>query len=330
MEPAAFSSKRTPAGHASRLPARRRVSRLLPAFASIAIIAIAAYVLWRRLADVDPGAVSAGFAAISGSTLLRAGLFTAGALLAMAICEVWMLRYLRPQAGWRRPFVTALIAYPIGHAVGFGAFSGGAIRYRIYSAAGFDAADVGKLVVLSVMPYALGLGLLAATSMLFHSLDAALALHLEPTLVALLGAGLLAAHVGYVGLVLGRVRLFGGWWPAFELPSPALTAVQYALGVVEVLCAVTVLYVLLPPAAHVGFVAFLAVYVTAVAAGALSGVPAGLGVFESILLLTLSDVPAEALLGAVLAYRLVYELLPFVIGLLLLIAYEASAPRRAE
>jgi uncharacterized membrane protein YbhN (UPF0104 family) len=86
--------------------------------------------------------------------------------------------------------------------------------------------------------------------------------------------------------------------------------------------------VLLPPAVNIGFVAFVAVYVTAVAAGALSGVPAGLGVFESILLVTLTGVPTESLLGAVLAYRLVYELLPFVGGLLLLLAYEAWAPRR--
>jgi uncharacterized membrane protein YbhN (UPF0104 family) len=56
-------------------------------------------------------------------------------------------------------------------------------------------------------------------------------------------------------------------------------------------------------------------------------VPAGLGVFESILLVTLTGVPAESLLGAVLAYRLVYELLPFVGGLLLLLAYEARAQR---
>ena len=46
--------------------------------------------------------------------------------------------------------------------------------------------------------------------------------------------------------------------------------------------------------------------------------------------MTLTNVPAEELLGAVLAYRLVYELLPFVTGLLLLLAYEAWAPRGAK
>ena len=267
------------------------LGKLLPPVASFAIIAIAAGVLWRKLAKVDPSGVAASFAATPGSALVLAGLFTAGALLAMAIYEVQMLRYLRPTAGWQRPFLTALIAYPIGHAVGLGAFSGGAIRYRIYSAAGFGAADIGKLILLSVMPFASGLGLLAGVSMLAATDAVAAALHLQPQIVTMIGAGLLATHVIYVGLVIARVRPLGSWVPAFELPSSKLTTIQYLLGITEVLCAISVLYVLLPPAADIGFPAFVAVYVAAITAGTLSGVPAGLGVFESILLVTLTGVP---------------------------------------
>ena len=307
---------------------KSRLGKLLPALVSFAIIAIAAIVLWSKLAEVNPAGVAASFAAIPGSALVLAGLFAAGAFFAMALYEVQMLRYLRPMAGWQRPFVTALIAYPIGHAVGLGAFSGGAIRYRIYSAAGFGAADIGKLILLSVMPFASGLGLLAGVSMLAATEGAAAALHLQHQVVAMIGAGLLLTHIIYVALVIARVRPLGSWVPAFELPSPRLTTIQYLLGITEVLCAIAVLYVLLPPAAGIGFPAFVAVYVTAITAGALSGVPAGLGVFESILLVTLTGVPTEALLGAVLAYRLVFELLPFVSGLLLLLAYKAWAPRR--
>ena len=309
---------------------KSRLGKLLPPIASFVIIAIAAIVLWRRLALVDPTGVAESFAAIHGSVLLLAGLFTSGAYFAMALYEVQMLRYLRPTASWQRPFVTGLIAYPIGHAIGLGAFSGGAIRYRIYSAAGLGAADIGKLILLSVMPFASGLGLLAGVAMIAETYEAAAVLHVQPQIVTMIGAGLLATHVIYVAMVVGRVRPLGSWVPAFELPSPRLTTIQYLLGVAEVLCAIAVLYVLLPPGAGISFPAFVAVYVTAIAAGALSGVPAGLGVFESILLVTLTDVPAESLLGAILAYRLVYELLPFISGLLLLLAYEAWAPRGAK
>ena len=193
---------------------KTRLGKLLPPIASFVIIGIAAVVLWRKLSEVEPAGVVASFAAIPGSALTLAGLFTAGAFLSMALYEVQMLRYLRPLAGWRRPFVTALIAYPIGHAVGLGAFSGGAIRYRIYSAAGFNAADIGKLILLSVMPFASGLGLLAGISMISETEDAAAALHLQPQFVTMVGVGLLAAHLLYVGMVIARVRPFGGWMPA--------------------------------------------------------------------------------------------------------------------
>ena len=309
---------------------KSRLGKLLPPIASFVIIAIAAIVLWRKLAAVNPSGVAASFAAISGSALVLAGVFTAGAYFVMALYEVQMLRYMRPTAGWRRPFVTGLIAYPIGHAVGLGAFSGGAIRYRIYSAVRYSAADIGKLILLSVMPFASGLGLLAGVAMLAETEGVAEVLHLQQPIVTMIGAGLLLTHLIYVVMVIARVRPLGSWVPAFELPSPRLTTIQYLLGIAEVLCAVAVLYMLLPPGAGISFPAFVAVYVIAVAAGAMSGVPAGLGVFESILLVTLTGVPAEELLGSVLAYRLVYELLPFITGLLLLLAYEARAPRDAK
>ena len=306
---------------------RLRLARWLPALVSLSVIVLAGVVLWREIRHVNPGAIITSFATIPAQALVLAGLATAIAWLALAVYEIRMLRYLRPAVGWRRPFVTALIAYPVGHAVGFGAFSGGAIRYRLYTAAGFSAADIGKLIVLSVMPYGAGVGLLAGAALLADPATTSVALRLEPRTVLVIGGGLLLLHGVYAALVALRVRPLGRWLPAFELPTPRLTAAQYVLGVVEVLGAIATLFVLLPPGSGIGFTTFVAVYLVAVLAGALSGVPAGLGVFESVLFLAFGQLPAETLLGTVLAYRLVYELIPFGFGLLLLLAYEAWAPR---
>ena len=118
----------------------------------------------------------------------------------------------------------------------------------------------------------------------------------------------------------GPIRLR---WFDLELPTPRMTAVQYVLGMVDAVSAIAVLYVLLPDGTSIGILPFAAVYVLAVLAGLLSSVPAGLGVFESVLLLLLREVPADGLLGAVLAYRLVYELVPFALGVSLFIGWEA-------
>jgi phosphatidylglycerol lysyltransferase len=54
----------------------------------------------------------------------------------------------------------------------------------------------------------------------------------------------------------------------------------------------------------------MSIYVLATTAGILRHVPGGLGVFKSVVLLSLPDAPRDVLLGAVLAYRTLYYLMP--------------------
>jgi phosphatidylglycerol lysyltransferase len=303
------------------------LKRTLPALVSLAIIIVAGLVLLRAFRDISLTDVATRFAAIPAASLWLAAGFTALLLLSLAIYEVAMLRYIRSGLPDAQPFLTALAAYPIGHAVGFGALSGGAVRFRIYAAAGLSSFDIGKVVVLSFMPYAAGLGLLCGISLIADATEAGRLLPVDAGTASLVGWVLVAAHLAYVGLVLKRLGPLRLRWFEVQLPTPRMTALQYALGLVDAVSAIAVLYVLLPSDAAIGFLPFAAVYVLAIVAGLLSSVPAGLGVFESMLLLMLRDVPPDALLGAVLAYRLVYELVPFIIGALLFVGWEAWSRR---
>ena len=56
----------------------------------------------------------------------------------------------------------------------------------------------------------------------------------------------------------------------------------------------------------------------------MSNVPVGLGVLEAALFLMLPHVPPGKLVGAVLAYRAVYEVLPLMGALVLLLIYETT------
>jgi len=317
--------RHTPAAPASGRD--RRLLRLLPAAVSLAIIAIAGTVLWRVLDSIELADIARGFDAIPAARIALAALLTTTACLAVAAYEVAMLRYLKSGLPDRLAVLTALTAFPIGHAVGFGALSGGAVRYRLYSAAGLSAFSIGKVVVLSVFPFAMGLGLLCGLGFLARSAEGARLLSLDARWVMLIGAALILLHAAYGAAVLrarGPVALRGF---DFELPTPRLTVIQYALGVVEVLAAIGVLYVLLPESAGMSFLPFAAAYVIAIVAGLLSSVPAGLGVFESMLLLMLRDLDPEALLGSVLAYRLIYELAPFTVAVALLVGWEGWSRR---
>lgn len=69
--------------------------------------------------------------------------------------------------------------------------------------------------------------------------------------------------------------------------------------------------------------------VLAVAAGIVSHVPARLGVFETVLLLALPDVPWDSLLAAILAYRAIYYLAPLAMAAMLAAGMLVHARRSA-
>jgi uncharacterized membrane protein YbhN (UPF0104 family) len=242
-----------------------------------------------------------------------------------------------PGCSARRAIVTALVAYPIGHAVGVGALSGGAVRLRWYTAAGLSLAEVGQVVLLCTIPYAVGLGVLFSVSLLWRGEIAAGLLHVPVSWTMGLAAFFLLFHVAYVTATF-RVR--GRWqWPrwlgglSLKLPSGRLTRAQYLLGIIDVGAAAGILYLFLPAGVGMSYVAFLPLYVLCIFAALASNVPAGLGVFESVLLVLLPHVPPSQLLGAMVLYRGVYELVPLACAVLALAAAEIAgrgrSPRRS-
>ena len=98
-----------------------------------------------------------------------------------------------------------------------------------------------------------------------------------------------------------RPLALGTWQVA--VPAPPLAVAQIALATTDILCAGTVLYLLLPNTVDVGFTAYVGLYVIAVTIGSVSGVPGGLGVIEGMLLLLLPGIAAPALLGTLLLWR---------------------------
>ncbi|MEK1904354.1 MAG: bifunctional lysylphosphatidylglycerol flippase/synthetase MprF, partial [Pseudomonas sp.] len=119
---------------------------------------------------------------------------------------------------------------------------------------------------------------------------------------------------GTVDIRLGKSSL--------RLPGLRLSLLQLLITLVDVCAAAGVLYLLLPDAPPLG--AFMLVYLLALAAGVLSHVPGGVGVFEAVLLAAFAgQLGAAPLAAALLLYRLIYIGLPLVIACLLLLGNEA-------
>ncbi len=304
---------------------RHKVKAAIGIAVSVLIGSLALWVLYRTFQRISLADVLAQMRAVPLHTLFMAALCAVAAFTILALYEAVVVRYVKDDIGRAKPMITALIAFPLGHAVGQAMLSGGAIRYRMYSPAGFTAMEVGATVLMCNLAYGLAVGLALDLSLVLAADRLAPLFRVSSGLLVLLGCIGLAKDVGYALLVIFRrapVR-FRGW--SFNLPTPAMTALQYVVGVSDVVLISSVLYLLLPDSIQLGYLPFVAVYLASVLVGILSHVPAGLGVIESVLLLLLPDVPPEQLLASVLMYRVIVEIIPLLIALALWGSFETFA-----
>ena len=316
---------------AAPTPAReeRTLWRWAGPLATLLVFAGVVLVLHHQLAQLHVRSVLQHLHALARTRVLAALAFTALSYWLLSTYEVLALRYLRRSLPYTRILFTSFIAYSFGHTLGFAAFTGAAIRFRLYATAGITAIDVATISAFCSLSLAIGLATVGGLSLLFAPAPAARVLHLHHTWSLLVGTLLLTAVSSYAlwaSLARGTLEI-RGW--ALRAPGAALGLTQIALSVMDLSLSSAVLWWLLPPLTHVGFVTFLGVYAAAVIAGIASHVPGGVGVFEAVMLFALPDVPADALLGSLLAYRGVYYLVPLLFGTLLFASKELSAQRSA-
>jgi phosphatidylglycerol lysyltransferase len=295
--------------------------------AALLVFTAVVLLLHRQLAHLHVSRVLEHLHAIPRRQVLAALGFAAASYWVLSNYDVLALAYLRRAIPYTRILFTSFIAYSFGHTLGFSAFTGAAIRFRLYATAGVTAVDVATISAFCSLSLGIGLATIAGLSLFLAPTHATRILHLHHNWALLAGTVLLGAVALYaLWATLARGALERRGW-ALRAPGPAIGLAQLALSVVDLSLSSAVLWSLLPADAHIGFIPFLGTYALAVIAGIVSHVPGGVGVFEAVVLLTLPGVPADALLGSLLAYRGVYYLVPLVFGTLLFGSKELAAQR---
>lgn len=297
------------------------------ALASLGVFCAALWVLHRALATLSLSRIVAEFNAIPAATVLAAIGLTALSYLVLTGYDALALRSIGRPLPYGTVALASFAGYAFSHNIGLALVSGGSVRYRIYSTAGLSSEEIAKVVVLCTLTFGLGSTAVAGITLTLHPSALAAATHLSSTVVFVLGLVVLAAIAGYLGLTLLWRRPFTLFGFAFSLPTLGESVAQIALAVVEMTISASVLHVLLPAEAAVPIGTFVGLYILAVAAGTLSHVPGGLGVFETTLLLLMPGAPSAGVLGAVLAYRLVYYVVPLGVAAMSLGLFEFARQR---
>lgn len=291
----------------------------------IGAVAFSIWLLIDELRGISIDDVGAGLAAISWRQWLLASLAAVAAYIALAGYDRIALRHIGKHVSW--PFVAlcSFTTYALSHNIGGSVISGAVIRYRAYSTRGLTTHEVGALVAICSLTFALATVMLGGLLLVIQpSVIERIAPDLPAWMGLALGGGLLAIIALYVfgsWLQLRPLRIAG-----FELHYPRLPIVarQLIIGPFEILAAATIIYFALPAEGNPGFLTVAAVFVASFTVAQLSHAPGGLGVLEVVFIKGLPEMDEVQVLAALLVFRLLYLLVPLLVSIAVVIVFERS------
>src|SRR3984885_2738750 len=137
--------------------------------ASLLIIAFAITTLLRTLKGVDTGVILIALTEIPPAHIALAALCVLGAFCTLTFYDFFALRTIgMKHVPYRIAALSSFTSYSIGHNIGATVFTGGAIRFRIYSDYGLNAIDVAKICFLSGLTFWLGNIFVLSIGMVIH------------------------------------------------------------------------------------------------------------------------------------------------------------------
>jgi len=293
--------------------------------ASLIIIAFAITTLVRTLKGVDTGVMLVALTEIAPHRIALAALCVVGAFCTLTFYDFFALRTIgRKHVPYRIAALSSFTSYTIGHNIGATVFTGGAIRFRIYSEYGLSAVDVAKICFLSGLTFWLGNTFVLGIGMAWHPGAASAMDQLPAAINRLVAFGVLGAILAYfVWLSLGEERRElgqNGW--KVKLPSAPLTLVQILIGVLDLGFCAMAMYLLMPADPGIDFMSLAVVFILATLLGFASHAPGSIGVFDAAMLVALPQFGREQLLATLVVFRILYFMIPFGIAISIMSSRE--------
>jgi len=312
---AVFNAGRVAADFCDRIIGWNRIGFLVSAI----IILIAVVVLVRVLRDIEVSEVVQALRESETRDIAFAALFVALGYFTLTFYDLFALRTIgRSGIPYRVAALGGFTSYSVGHNVGASVVTGGAVRYRIYSAWGLDAIAVAKVCFIAGLTFWLGNATVLGLGIAYAP-QAASAIDQLPEWANRFAAILtLVVLTSYVAWVWNKPRVIGrdGW--QVTLPGGPLTLLQIGIGIVDLTFCALAMYMLVPDEPNLGFATVAVIFVSATLLGFASAAPGGLGVFDAAMLVALWQFDKEELLAGLLLFRLIYYVIPFALSLVIL------------
>jgi glycosyltransferase 2 family protein len=196
------------------------------------------------------------------------------------------------------------------------------LRYRLYGNHGVRYGGITRIVTLALITNWIGYILLAGLVFTLAPMELPPSFRLDREDLRLLGVALVSVAVVYLLLCgFSKRRSWTIRGHEVELPTLRMALAQFCISGVHWMAMAAVPWSLLN--GSVDYPTALSVLLIAAMAGVMLHVPAGLGVTEAVFIALLSHrIPEHQLLGALLAYRAIFYLMPLLVGALLYVKVE--------
>ncbi len=292
--------------------------------AVLAAVCIAAFLVYRSLGRYTFEEVTAAAQAIPLGSLGAALIFVTASYLCLTGFDTLAVRYVKRPVLWRQAALASFCALSIGHNVGMAALSSGAVRYRFYSRWGLTGGEIAKVIGFCGITVGLGLSSLAALVLVLDlGPDTDLFGIGHETRVAA-GLACLVLPVAYLLLCIFKIPVRFRKW-RLDPPTPGVAMAQIGIGTLNFACVAAAIHQLMEVFGEITYFEVAGAYVTANVASLISHVPGGLGVLEATML---GILPGAKIIGALVAFRVLYFFVPLMIGLPTFLASEAYYRRR--
>ncbi len=301
----------------------KKVIKKVISWSGLFFFCLAAYMLYHQLSKYSLADIKDALVSIPAHNLLLACAASIGGYVALSSYDFLALKYIkRKLAAWKW-ILTGFIGFSVSNNAGHAIVSGGTIRYRMYTRWRFKGSEIVRMVTFSGFTYLIACFFLIIVGYLItpdHAFGDGSVSKLTTQITALVS---LIGLLGYFALSIWAKKPLIIKGIEFKMPSPQMVLAQVFIGGADILMASMVLYFALIAFIDIPFQTFIGVFIIANVLGTFSQVPGGLGVFEGLFMYIIpGDHNRAMLFGALLAYRIIYYLLPLVISGIMLFSYE--------
>lgn len=303
------------------------VLKKIAPFISIVFFGLAIWFIDQELGQYSFNEVTGYLSQISALHIVASLFLCFLSYLLLTGYDVLGVEYIGEDLALSKTTRAGFIGYAFSHNIGMALITGGSIRYRMYSVWGFSVVEVTKIVAFSAFTLWIGFCITAGLSLLLTPPSLPHGVIIPFVSLRVLGIVLLVMVIGYV---IASAALKSQWsfkkW-TFRFPSFSMAMKQVVIASLDWILASSVLFVLLPDVG-IPFFTFMGIFLLAQIAGLFSQVPGGLGVFESIILVFLSNfMEGSEVIGILIVYRIIYYLIPLIVAVIMLAHQEYQVNR---